>query len=240
MKGIFFQKPLEYSLNITGETWKQGDDIAGTLNVKSHAPGAEVPAAKVHLAYGHLKKAHAKDPKAFVILQSALANPEWKFQTDRNAPITDTTHSLFILYGSGDDLSTYGHIQLTMKPYWIIDEFLKELQVGFRFVVKTMKSNKGALDVKVAPPDSRAFAALEQAILSFSFEGELLNISASFDVKKIEATAASVDMKKEKRAFQKSYRALDYLTSSGRFNHVQMEIAMREILDNVEQKILLK
>jgi hypothetical protein len=240
MKGTFFQKPLEFSLNITGETWKQGDDIAGTLEVKSHAAGAEIPKAKVHLAYGHLKKAHAKDPAAFTVLQSADASPEWKFKTDRNAPITDSTHSLFILYGSGDDLSKFGHIQLIMKPYWIIEEFLKELQVAFRFVVKTMKSNKGVLDVKVAPPDSRAFAAVEQAILSFSFDEDILNISARFDMKKIEATAASVDMKKEKKSFEKSYRPLDYLTSSGRFNHVQMTVAMQEILDVAEQKILLK
>jgi hypothetical protein len=240
MKGLFFKKPLEYSLNINGESWKQGDDISGTLAVKSHAVGVDAPASKVHLAYGHLKKAHAKDPAAFTVLQSAEANPEWTFKSDRNAPITDSIHSLFILYGSGDDLSNYGHIQLIVKPYWVIQDFLQELQVGFRFVIKTMKSSKGVLDVKVAPPDSRAFAALEQAILSFSFEEDLLNISARFDMKKIEATAASVDMKKEKKNFQKSYRPLDYLTSSGRFNHVQMEGAIREILDVAEQKILLK
>jgi hypothetical protein len=240
MKGLFFQKPLEFSLNVNGESWKQGDEISGSLNVKSHAPGTEISAAQVHLAYGHLKKAHAKDPAAFTVLESATASPEWKFQTDRNAPITDSTHSLFLLYGAGEDLSKYGHIQLIMKPYWVIEDFLKELQVGFRFVIKTMKSSKGVLDVKVAPPDSRSFAALEQAFLSFYFEGDILNVEARFDVKKIEATAASVDMKKEKKAFQKSFSALDYLTSSGRFNHVRMEAAIREILEIVEQKILLK
>jgi hypothetical protein len=238
MKGIFFQKPLEYSLNITGETWKQGDEIAGSLHVKAHA-GGDIPAAKVHLAYGNLKKAHAKDPKAFTVLQTAEARPEWRFQTDRNAPITDSTHSLFILYGSGDDLGKYGHIQLIVKAYWIIEEFIKELEVGFRFVLKTMKSNKGILEAKIAPPTSRSFAAVEQAILSFHFEGDALNVAARFDVKKLEATAASVDMKKEKRESQKSYLPTDYLTSSGRFNHDKMEPAIREILSVAESKVLL-
>jgi hypothetical protein len=239
MKGIFFQKPLEYSLNVNGETWKQGDPITGSLVVKSHASDVLAPSAQVHLAYGHLKKAHAKDPKAFEILASASAGPDWKFETDRNAAITDSVHSLFILYGSGDDLSKYGHLQLVVKPYWVIEEFIKELGVGFRFVVKSLKSSKGLLEAKVAPPTSRSFAAVEQAILSFRFEGDLLEVGATFNLKKIEATAASVDVKKEKREVQKNYRPIDYLTSSGRFNHERMEEAIRDILSAGESKVLL-
>jgi hypothetical protein len=239
MKGLFFQKPLEYILNITGESWKQGDAIAGTLNVKSHAPDSEIPSAQVHLAYGHLKKAHAKDPKAFAIIQSAEATPDWSFKTDRNIPITDSVHSLFILYGSGEDLSKFGHLQLVMQPYWIIQEFIKELEVGFRFVLKTMKSNKGVLQAKIAPPTSRSYAAVEQGLLSFQFNGEVLEVGATFDVKKVEATASSVDTKKEKRAAEKSFSPLDYLTPSGRFNHDKMEGAIREILSVAESKVLL-
>jgi hypothetical protein len=239
MKGVFFQKPLEFSLNINGESWKQGDEISGSLTVKSHSAEAAPPSAQVHLAYGHLKKAHAKDPRAFEILASSTASPDWTFKTDRNAPITDSVHSLFILYGTGEDLSKFGHLQLVVHPYWVIQEFLKELEVGFRFVLKNMKSNKGLLEAKIAPPTSRSFAAVEQAVLSFRFKDEWLEVEATFDVKKIEASAASVDMKKEKKAFQKSYSSADYLTPSGRFNHERMEVAIREILGVAESKVLL-
>ena len=38
--------------------------------------------------------------------------------------------------------------------------------------------------MKLTPPDAKAFAALEQLVLQFSFEGETLHVAYAFGVKK--------------------------------------------------------
>jgi hypothetical protein len=246
MKGTVFQKPLEFNILVEGESWRQGDKLQGSLTMKNHGGGA-VNDIHVHLGYGELKKIRQKAPDAFTLLASAPINiPEgsssitvpWSFQTDRNASVTDHLKSLFLLYGQGSNTGVLGQLQLSLRPFWTIDEFLKVFEISFKFVSKSFKSQKEGLEVKLAPPQSKTFAAVEQALLLFRSDGEALEVQYTFQVKKVEATAGSIEIKKEKKAHVRRYEASQLLTSSGRFNHEAMEAAIREVLSEVESKVI--
>ena len=258
MKGTFFQKPLEFRLSVDGETWRQGDSIEGVLTAKNHAAGAlPVAGITVCLARGVLRKVHQKSSDAFEILASASIPPSsgpellpaqelsypWKFGTDRNCPITDTLGSLFLLYGQNGSAqgagAQLGNIQIPVLPYEIITQFLDVVKTGFRFVIKGARWSKGNVDAKLAPPDSRGFAMLEQLQLLFHFEGETLHVEYGFRLKTVEASAASVELKKQKTAFKQSYEPALYRTSSGRFDHERVEKEIRDVLDQIEAKNIL-
>jgi hypothetical protein len=250
MKGTVFQKPFEFNLRVEGETWAQGDPISGSLIIKNHGNESILLSdTRVLLGYADLKHVHAKTPDAFEILQTVtVSQPQleagkeltvpWQFQTDRNCPITDNLASLFLLYGSGTAYEKVGQLQLKVTPYLVITEFLNVLQVNFRFVVKTQKFSKKAVEIKMAPPDgARAFANVEQLVLRFSFQGEELEVEYAFKVKKLEATATSMAMTKQSKTSAQTYRPDQYRTSSGRFNHDEVEAGIREALSPFEVKI---
>ena len=165
MKGTSFQKPLELSLQVEGEAWKQGDRITGALVAKNHG-GESVPLREIYvrLAHGSLKQVRQKSADAFeqisavagdasgMLAAGAEARISWSFQTDRNCPITDSSSSVFLLYGRGEALESLGQLQLTVHPDEVIQEFLKVLTIQFHFVVKTRKASKRGVDVKLAPP----------------------------------------------------------------------------------------
>ena len=251
MKGTTFQKPLEFKLRADGETWRQGDAIAGVLDVKNHGV-EEVSLADihVHLALGELKKVRQKSSDAFKIFLSAAFDPKrklesnkeeslpWTFALDRNCPITDNIGSLFLLYGRGETMETLGHLQLPIQVSPIIEEYLKTIEIDFRFVRKTQKTRKGAgVEVKLAPPSSRGFAMVEQLALSMYFEGEKFHVQYEFGVRKVSATAASVDVTKGTRETEQSFDQDEFLLPSGRINHERFVKAIREALDLVEAKV---
>jgi hypothetical protein len=251
MKGTCFQKPLEFNLRIDGESWQQGESIVGSLTVKNHGP-TSVPLSAIHarLAYGELKKVRAKSQDAFKVISESKSEGTlesqkevtipFKFETDRNCQITDTSGSLFLVYGDGDATEKLGQLQLAVHPYWVIQEFVKTFQTDFRFVVKTQKAGKGTVEIKLVPPVSQAFATLEQVIFSFKFQGDALEMQSAFHTKKVEASAASVDLKKEKKASHHVFEAKQYLLPSGRFNHDTIVPMIREVLSAVEAKTLFK
>jgi len=251
VKGTFFQKPLEFRLSVDGETWRQGDPITGTLTVKNHSP-EPLPTQEitVRLARATLRKVHQKLEGAFETAVGSAAPPSdastlapgaefnfpWKFVTDRNCPITDSVSSLFLLYGKGEDGMQMGQLQVPVIPYEVISQFLDVMKTAFRFVLKTTKWSKGSVDAKLAPPDSRNFVGLEQAVISFHFEGEVLQVDYDFKLKKIEASASAVELKKQKTSFSQSYEPALYRTPSGRFDHERVEKEIGTILSQVESK----
>lgn len=251
MKGTFFQRPLELSLQVNGESWTQGESITGILTVKNHGAGPlALNNAVVHLAYGNLKSVREKIPGMFKILSSVPLtfenqleaqqnlSCEWCFESERNAPITDKSGSLFLLYGTGTETEKLGHLQLVINPDKLIQEFIKTMAIQFRFVVKSQKANKGQTETKLTPPSAQGFASLEHLMMHFRYEGETLEIRYVFNVKKIEATAASFDLKKQKKELTQTLTPSQAYLASGRVNHDHLEALIRAALDSVESKIL--
>lgn len=250
MKGVFFQKPLEFKLHVEGESWRQGDEIAVELLVKNHgSESINTDDLVLILALGTLKKVREKSSEAYQEISSAKWEEKnsiptsgehhlkWKFKTDINCPITDTIGSLFILYGKRDSLEKLGQLQLVVNPHAEVDEFLSRLNIQHRFVVKSKKYKKGSVDVKLDPPSSRAYLTLEQLLINFKKVETGLKINYQFQVKKVEATAATLDVKKQGKTLDQELSRSDLYLASGRFNHDKMEEYIRAALDLVEQKV---
>ncbi|MCM2324321.1 MAG: hypothetical protein NDJ90_13775 [Oligoflexia bacterium] len=252
MKGTFFQKPLELSLKVEGESWRQGDEIRGALEIRNHggAP-VSVSSARVLLTVGELKKVRQRAPGAFQTFTAVpafaeasieagkSANLPWSIRTDRNCAITDATASPFLLYGLGEELEKLGQLQVPMHPHSVIEEFLARLEIAFRFVQKSRKTRKDGLEVKLAPPDSKGFSTLELLTLTFRFDAdEALELRYQFQIRKIEATASAFDIKKDSKGTEQRLPRAEYLLPSGRIRHEAMETAIRQALELVEAKII--
>lgn len=258
MRGITFQKPFELIVQIPGESWHQGDRVSGTLTIKNRASeSVSIENIGLALALGGLRKVKEKAANelpddAFKELARApleLAGAElaagaersldWAFTLDRNSPVTDSSKSLFIVYGQGKDLPKLAHLELNVKPFPVIEEFLSTLKTQFRFVAKTMRSAKGpAVEVKLAPPASKTFAMLETLVVTLRMEDEQLAVKYSFNVKKVEAAPGAVETSKKKIESEQTFDKIQYLLSSGRINSETFESGIREALAKVESKIL--
>ena len=107
MRGTFFLKPLELNLDVTGESWSQGDEVSGTLAIKAHGE-ADLSKIGIHLCEVNMKKFKAKDPAAFKVLESLPAATEstsFNFKLSQSCLITEKTTSLYIVWykGAGTD-----------------------------------------------------------------------------------------------------------------------------------------
>lgn len=235
MKGTLFQKPVEYRIEVDGESWRQGDAIAGTLTVVNR--GTDVLSNEgihVSLAYGKFKEVHAKAEDAFEVLETKPFTGNemsWVFQTERNCPITDKSASLFLLYGRGKSTPILGHLQLNIQPFQVIEDFLYRFKTDFRFVEKSKKAGRKGVDVKLVPPSGQSFASLDHVMMCFHFDKETMHVRYVFAVKKIEATASSFDMKKTKREVEQSF-------APAQFRHDDFEAAQKQALAEVEAKVL--
>ena len=127
MKGTCFQRPLEFNLNVDGESWTQGQSVSGTLTVKNHGhESVTLDSVSVRLARGGLKKVHAKTAGALDVAATVLfdgstkvepqasASLPWTFPIGLNDAITDKTASPFLVYGRGETDEQPGRLQLAI------------------------------------------------------------------------------------------------------------------------------
>lgn len=254
MKGIFFQKPVEFQLHVEGESWSQGDVIRGKLEIRNRgSQEVAIDQTQITLARGDFKKLRAKAPDSFEVLHAAPINStstvcllpaqgtaslEWSFQSDRNCPVTDSGSSLFLIYGMGKEYEKIGQLQLLFRAAPIVEEFIKTLETEFRFVRKLQKTAKAGIDTRLSPPDSKEFSALDELTLNSRFEGDELELRYHFKVKKVEATAASFGIKKEKLEKLQRFKLSELRLPSGRVNYERIENSLRESIRTVESKVI--
>ncbi|OFZ56532.1 MAG: hypothetical protein A2428_15215 [Bdellovibrionales bacterium RIFOXYC1_FULL_54_43] len=255
MKGVFFKKPFEFKVLVHGESWRQGDCISGTLEIRNQGSEAgPLAGVGVFLAYADMKEVAAKADDAFSVLSSApldisgggqlepqgSCSANWQFQLDLNFAITDKSRSPYLLFGQCDSGSQpgvqLGKLQLTVLPVQQVEEFLQILQIEYRYVVKSTKFNKGWVEVKLAPPSARSFASLEQLILGFRHHAGALEVNYEFKMKKIEVGPASMGVAKSVKEFSQSFTPAEYQLPSGRFNHEKIQAAIETILKQVESE----
>lgn len=239
MKGTFFQKPFEFRSVINGESWHQGDTVNGTLEIKNHDSAAiALTDINVSLAYGDSKKVHQKENDAFSILTSIPVTTQqplapqgtekldWEFKLERNCPITDKSGSLYLLYGPKTTGVNTGQLQLNVLPVAYILEFLKILQIEFKFVVRFMKSSKNYVDVKLVPPSSKTFASMNHVNIQFRYKEDNLEIRYIFNVNEVNKNGLA----KVKREFEQSFAPNEYLLHNNRLNHEKMQQTIEDVL----------
>ena len=73
MKGTMFDRPLEYTLNVSGERWRQGDKVQGALIIKNHSNESfKLSGIKLSLASGEYKDVRKGNAEGLVIEKDIL------------------------------------------------------------------------------------------------------------------------------------------------------------------------
>jgi hypothetical protein len=246
MRGLFLQQPLEFRLNVTGDSFSQGAQIPCSLTVKNHG---ETPVhlqdLTLTLALGNLKKIKGRDEGAFEILQTADLDKTIQvppgsevslphtFSLDANAPITDKNQSPYLLYGNSTEVRGLGQLLVTVAVHPHIRTIFDTMTTVFNFINKGESSKGGAAIGKFKAPDSRRFSLVDELNLSASFTPEGLDLQFAFAVRKFDHGTSKVAVKKGKLEVRKSLASADYLFGGGFVRQEYIEQIIKSALAEV-------
>ena len=125
MRSTFFDRPLEYQLLTAKEEWLQGEPIEGKLSIRNmNEERVGTSTIDVLLAYGNFRKIKAGEENCWSVLHleniqkdlSLEGNQQltydWRLNLPSDAPITDKSGSLFLLFGGGDVLRSNARVRI--------------------------------------------------------------------------------------------------------------------------------
>jgi hypothetical protein len=245
MKGTFFAKPLEWNIQVQGESWAQGDTLQGEVTVKNHGTEAlDLAGHGVVLALGDIKKVHSRDPKAFkpwananfttlTVAAGASSTLPFALPLPPNCAVTDRRVSPYITYGN---LAQPGHLQLAVGPRKLFTEVTKLLETFLRFKPKDVKAGKAGVEFKLLPPSSREWAHVESLLLTQTVEGEKLVLDFLFNVKVINTQSVTTALAKEQRQTRRELAPREYLLGKDMPNQDGLLKALQGALDEVKAK----
>jgi hypothetical protein len=224
MRSVFIQKPLEFRLEVPLDAAIQGEPVPCTLTVKNHgAEPAPLPQLSLVLGLGVLKKVKAKAEDAFdtldraqldvaqVVLPGAQIVSSWEFTLDRNAPISDKNQTPFLLYGNGESPADLGQIPLTVTMHPHARAIFDTCETVFSLINKGETWKDGYTVVKYKAPDLRKFSLVDEILIAVRCVDHSLELAYTFKVKKIDATATTLNFKKGKAEVTQTWTPQDYL-----------------------------
>lgn len=247
MRGLFFQKPLEFRLDVQGDSFRQGDTLSAALTVKSHgSEGVVLRDVSLLLAVGSSKKVKAKDADAFEVVQRGeiergvelgpgqqLSFPV-TFSLDRNAVVSDKNQSLYLLYGNSCDLHALGNLPLTCAPHAYVRAVFDTFTSVYSFIDKGESSKDGWTCAKLKAPDTRRLSLVEELSVCCRFEGTELLVNYDFKVKRFDTESESkVNVKRGKASVSQRWPESDYLFGSGFLQQEYVERQIDEALQSV-------
>jgi hypothetical protein len=245
VKGAFFQKPLEWQLEVTGESWAQGEKITGVLTVKNTSSEAVgLSGAGLHIGVADIKKIHARDEKALksefqsLLSASQIAGGEtltWPFEfvISANAAITDKKASYYVTYGPSAKESS---LQLNIVPRKLFGEITKVFETFQRFKPKDIKGVKGAVEYKLIPPTSREYAHVEALLLEQSLNNDVLQLKYTFKVKTLDTASVTTKVAKDEKVFLQELTSKQYSLGRDMPNQDGILKALDEVLNQVKMK----
>jgi hypothetical protein len=247
MRGILIQHPLEYRLEVHGNTFAQGASVPCSLTVRNHS-GSSTTLSKLalELSLGTLKKIKAKEPDAFVVLErndlgsdaqlapGAQATIERTITLSSNAPITAKNSSPYLLYGDPSSDGGLGQLLLTVQPHAHVRHIFDTMTTVFNFINKGESHKDGLTIAKLKAPDSRRFSLVEELNLGATFEdSDVLCLRFLFTVKKFDHSGAKVNVKKGKVELTRRLDPREYLFGGGfarqDFLEAEIEAALAEV-----------
>ncbi|RZO48667.1 MAG: hypothetical protein EVA80_00825 [Proteobacteria bacterium] len=246
MRSTFFDRPLEYQLLTAKEEWLQGEPIAGKLTIRNMNEEKVVTSTvDVLLAYGNFKKVKAGVENCWEVLHreniqkdlSLDGNQqltfEWRFNLPSDAPITDKSGSMFLLFGGEDVLDRGGRLDVPTKMMELLQSFLQTFSTQFQFVQKSPKYKDGWTEVQLDPPiGSREFPNLEHVMCYLRMVDENLELKYRCKIKTLKKDGESMKVRGKSLEIIQTLTTDDYLQTSGfpnrsRFREV-IEIALSE------------
>ncbi|OUR94047.1 hypothetical protein A9Q84_18210 [Halobacteriovorax marinus] len=244
MKSVFFQKPLEFTIDISGESWKQGENVSGSLSVKSHSGDAlNYADYGIFLVKGDNKKIKKKDPKGITVIGETLLgdsdNLSFSFDLDINCPITETSSGLYIICGKKDELLEGQQMALKVLPGQTITSFIEVIENFLRFKVKSLKYKKEALEATIVVPNTKDYSKIMQFKLIFSKSEENLLLNYQFKIKSIDFSGGFTGTKDSNEEFKQVFTPKEYLSYGDSINQDFIVKKLNEIIDQVKLKPLV-
>jgi hypothetical protein len=241
MKGTFFKKPLEFSMNIDGESWNQGENISGEFKIIDHsAQNSDFAMMGCHLCFCNIKKFKAKDSKAITVVESILLKPnqselKFNFNLQDNCPITDNTGSLYIIYGDINSPFESGFLQLNVTPIKPILYFTQIFEQFYRFKLKSFKNKKECIEALVNAPDSREWTSIQKMAIQLKLSKEELDIHFIVNLKKLDFSDNHHKTRDEKREITKTLTKDQY-----ELYGIANQDGIKKVIDEVLNEIKIK
>lgn len=245
MKGTFFNKPLEWNIETSGESWQQGETLKGLLRVKNHgSEPVSLEGSGVAMAQADIKKVQSrtegalKIEKSIPFTQNELKAGEetelnFSFDISPNSPVTDKKSSYYLSYGRN---FTEGQLQLKVEPKALYMKVTGLLDTFHRFKLKEFKAAKKGVEFKFVPPTSREMASIESLILTFSMQEDNLQMKFDFQVKKLDTTSVTTKINKESVTVEKTLPPKDYSFGKDLINQDTLLKRIEEVLSEVKLK----
>ncbi len=244
MKGAAFLKPIEWQIDVIGESWQQGAQVKGVIRAKNAGSSSETLSGGLQLAYADMKKVHSRDEKAFkkeseikwvdvVLAPGATHEQTFEFTLPVNCGVTDKKSSYYLAYGP---TLKEANLQLNITPRQLFLEITKLFETFQRFKPKEIKTAKDAVEFKMIPPTSRDFAHVETLHLLQSLDGDKLNLDFTFKVKVLDTKSVTTKVAKDEKHLVKSLTPREYSLGRDMINQDGILKALEEVLSQVRMK----
>ncbi len=247
MRGILIQRPLEYRLDVIGDSFEQGASVPCSLTIKNHAQTpTKIEGLSLLLATGNLKKVKSRDSDAFEILErfelasslelapSSHVTHERVLHLSLNSAITDKNSSPYLLYGDSAHAQGIGQLLLTTQPHAHVRHIFDTMTTVFNFINRGVTSKDNQTVAKFKSPDSRRYSLVEELNVFSSF-GEDLSITLRFvfTVKRFDHSSTAVAVKKAKVEILRQLEPSEYLFGGSfvrqEYIDEQIEAALAEV-----------
>jgi len=228
MRSVFFQQPLEYQIEVEGESWEQGEEVKGILRVRNMSSEVVfVKTPQIILAHG-LKK-EIKEAVEFpwevmekqvvtqeISLESASEQTfEWCFILPTDSPITDKQGGLYLLFGGDEALTKGGRLNLQINLHQILQNFLQTFTTQFQFLEKYQKRKSEWTEIKLIPPESREFPNMDYVHCFLRIRDKQLEALYRFKMRGLGRTGEKMTVTKKNRELEQSIPPEDYLQPGG-------------------------
>ncbi len=244
MKAQFFNKPLNFTLNLTGDDWEQGARLSGDLAITNTTDQTiDMSSLGVHLCYCQTKKLKAKDSTGIKLIKSIQLAKEqnqldFEFLLDPNCPITDNTGSLQILTGNIAEPFSCGMLELKVFPIAVVRSFIEVFELFFRFKFKGLKNKKNFIETQISPPATKEWAKIQKMNLQMKMEGESLTVISIITIKSLSFDLSLHKTKDEKKEIILNISKKDH-TLHGAVNQEGIKKHIADMLEQLKLKPIL-
>jgi len=228
MRSVYIQQPLEYQIDVEGESWNQGEVVKGQIRIRNmSSKTVAVKTSQIILAHG-LKKAFKEGTmvpwevleKQVVAQDIALqAGSEltfgWNFNLSTDCPITDKQGGLYLLFGGDEALTEGGRLNLQINLHPILQNYLQTFTTQFRFLEKYQKRKSEWTEVKLIPPDSREYPNMDYVLCFLRIHDEQLEAHYRFKMSGLGRTGEKMTVTKKNREIEQSIPQGKYLQPGG-------------------------
>jgi hypothetical protein len=249
MKGTFFKQPLEFSVDIKGESWRQGEKLAGNLLIRNHGD-EEIALSSfgVTLAQTDAKKLKAKNDKGIgekKVIQfdadeklSAKGEKslEWEFQLGTDASISEKSSGPYIYYGKTEDIFEGGHLQLKVLPIEILEKYIEIFENFHRFKRKSLKYKKGFIDIQYVCPGGQDLGQIEKLNQQLRIIDSKLEIKWIFQINKLGYKDGSVVEDKVEKIYDQLLEKKSFMDFGDFPNQDGILASIEEVLVQAKKK----